>query len=58
MNKRGHLLPIYVLTGRNEDHEKKISWSCRGGPSGDGRDETTGTGRLSCELAASGVPPP
>ncbi|XP_061622003.1 uncharacterized protein LOC133474370 isoform X5 [Phyllopteryx taeniolatus] len=30
--------------GRNEDHEKKISWSCCGGLSGDGRDETAGTG--------------
>ncbi|XP_077569684.1 uncharacterized protein LOC144194461 isoform X2 [Stigmatopora nigra] len=30
--------------GRNEDHEKKISWSCCDGTAhGDGRDETGGT---------------
>ncbi|XP_061621999.1 uncharacterized protein LOC133474370 isoform X2 [Phyllopteryx taeniolatus] len=32
------------MRSRNEDHEKKISWSCCGGLSGDGRDETAGTG--------------
>lgn len=43
VNKHGNLLSIYVPTGRNEDHEKKISWSCYGRLSGDRHHETVGT---------------
>ncbi|XP_061622005.1 uncharacterized protein LOC133474370 isoform X6 [Phyllopteryx taeniolatus] len=42
--------------GRNEDHEKKISWSCCGGLSGDGRDETAGTGACRPRLPTSIMP--
>lgn len=52
VNKHGNLPSIYVLTGRNEDHEKKISQSCYVRLSGDRHHETVGTGAC-CVWAGS-----
>lgn len=54
VNKHGNLLSIYVLTGRNGDHEKKISQSCLWWTVWGRSSWDCGDRRATCELAASG----